>query len=102
MSVAADEFPPLFVDTIRQIVDPKGNLVGPVPDLPNEKLLQIYRWMVFGRVSSNRMVALQRQGRMGTFAEVNGQEAVCVGMAAPLRQKDWLLGSWLTSMLPEM
>jgi pyruvate dehydrogenase E1 component alpha subunit len=85
-------------DKIYQIISPEGQVVGDVPDLPAEKMLNLYRWMVFGRVFSERMVALQRQGRMGTFAPLNGQEAACVGRAAPLQQGDWLLGSYRESL----
>jgi pyruvate dehydrogenase E1 component alpha subunit len=81
-----------------QIVNPAGEIVGDVPDLSADELIGLYRWMVFGRIFSDRMVALQRQGRMGTFSPLVGQEATCVGMAAPLRQKDWLLGSYRESL----
>src|SRR5436309_2537401 len=79
---------------VRQVLSPEGALVGEPPDLPPETLLDLYRWMVFGRVFSDRMVTLQRQGRIGTFGPINGQEASLVGLAAPLQPKDWLLGSY--------
>jgi pyruvate dehydrogenase E1 component alpha subunit len=85
-------------DTIRRVLAPNGQVVGDVPDLPSDRLLALYRWMLFGRIFSDRMTALQRQGRMGTFAPLNGQEATCVGMAAPLQQRDWLLGSYRESL----
>lgn len=85
-------------DKVYQIINAEGQVVGDVPDLPAEKMLNLYRWMVFGRIFSERMVALQRQGRMGTFAPANGQEAACVGRAAPLRPGDWLLGSYRESV----
>jgi len=81
-------------ETLHQLLTPEGDVVGELPDLSPDQLLQFYRWMVFGRVISDRMVALQRQGRMGTFAQLDGQEAASVGMAAPLQQGDWLLGSY--------
>ena len=81
-------------DEVYQILTPAGEVVGDVPDLPAGQMLSWYRWMVFGRTFSDRMVALQRQGRMGTFAPLNGQEAASVGMAAPLQQEDWLVGSY--------
>ncbi|HEX9926447.1 MAG TPA: pyruvate dehydrogenase (acetyl-transferring) E1 component subunit alpha [Anaerolineae bacterium] len=81
-------------DKAHQVLTPEGDLVGPLPDLSPERLIQFYRWMVLGRVYSDRMVALQRQGRMGTFAPLNGQEAVAVGVAAPLQPDDWLVGSY--------
>jgi pyruvate dehydrogenase E1 component alpha subunit len=77
-----------------QILSPAGEVVGRLPDISADELLRCYRAMVFGRLFSERMIALQRQGRMGTFSPVTGQEAVSVGMAAPLRQGDWVLGSY--------
>ena len=85
-------------DKVHQIINAAGQVVGAVPDLPAEKMLNLYRWMIFGRIFSDRMVALQRQGRMGTFAPANGQEAACVGRAAPLQSGDWLLGSYRESL----
>jgi pyruvate dehydrogenase E1 component alpha subunit len=79
---------------IYQVLTPEGDVVAELPDLPPEKLLEFYRWMIYGRLFSDRMVALQRQGRMGTFAPLNGQEATNVGIAAPLQPEDWLVGSY--------
>ena len=87
-----------ITDKIYQIIDPDGQVVADMPDLPAEKMLSLYRWMVLGRIFSDRMVALQRQGRMGTFAPWNGQEAACVGRAAALQPGDWLLGSYRESL----
>jgi pyruvate dehydrogenase E1 component alpha subunit len=81
-------------DEPYQILNPQGEVVGDVPDVPPDRLVSWYRWLVVGRAFSDRMVALQRQGRMGTFAPLNGQEAASVGMAACLQAQDWLLGSY--------
>ncbi len=81
-------------EELYQILTPDGDIVGETPDVPDDELLRWYRWMLFGRVYSDRMVALQRQGRMGTFAPLNGQEAASVGLAAPLQPEDWLIASY--------
>ncbi len=78
----------------HQILAPDGTVVGDLPDLSDEKMLEYFRWMKFGRIFSDRMIALQRQGRMGTFGPLNGQEAASIGIAAPLQQEDWLVGSY--------
>lgn len=80
--------------TVHQVLSPEGKIVGEVPNLSAERLMGLYRWMVQGRIFSERMVALQRQGRMGTFGPLQGQEAASVGLAAPLQEKDWLVGSY--------
>lgn len=81
-------------DKIYQILTPKAEVVGEVPDLSAGELVGIYRWMILGRAYSDRMVALQRQGRMGTFAPLTGQEAANVGIATPLHPEDWLVASY--------
>ncbi len=94
MSLVVNHVAPAINESAHQIINPEGKVVGPLPDLSGEQFIQFYHWMVFGRFISDRMVALQRQGRMGTFAQLNGQEAANVGMAAPLQPEDWLLGSY--------
>jgi pyruvate dehydrogenase E1 component alpha subunit len=77
-----------------QILDPEGNIVGEVPDLSAERMLELYRFMQLGRVFSNKIIALQRQGRATTFGSLVGQEATAVGLAAPLQSQDWLATSY--------
>src|SRR6516165_9988543 len=77
-----------------QILDPEGNLVGEMPNLSAERMLSLYRFMQLGRVFSNKIIALQRQGRATTFGSLVGQEATSVGLAAPLQQQDWLATSY--------
>src|ERR1700730_5107261 len=77
-----------------QILDPEGNLVGEVPDLSDERMLALYRYMQLGRLFSNKIIALQRQGRATTFGSLVGQEATAVGLAAPMQAQDWLTTSY--------
>ncbi|MGA2404917.1 MAG: pyruvate dehydrogenase (acetyl-transferring) E1 component subunit alpha [Syntrophobacteraceae bacterium] len=63
------------------------------PQLPDEVLLKLYRTMLLGRRLDERMLILQRQGKMGTFAPVKGQEAQ-VGAAAALGPDDWVAPSF--------
>ena len=77
-----------------QVLDAGGNLVGEMPDLSPERLLALYRYMQMGRAFSNKIIALQRQGRATTFGSLAGQEATAVGLAAPMQQQDWLVTSY--------
>src|SRR5947199_1148422 len=77
-----------------QILDVEGKLVGEMPDLSAERLLSLYRYMQLGRAFSNKIIALQRQGRATTFGSLVGQEATAVGLAAPLQPQDWLATSY--------
>jgi pyruvate dehydrogenase E1 component alpha subunit len=70
------------------------------------RVLECYRWMVLSRVLDETAVALQREGRMGTYAECRGQEAAAVGSAFALEKRDWLFpayrenGAYLLRGLP--
>src|SRR5215469_12659276 len=77
-----------------QVLDVEGNLVGAMPDLSAERMLSLYRFMQLGRAFSNKIIALQRQGRATTFGSLVGQEATAVGLAAPLQPQDWLAPSY--------
>lgn len=80
-------------DAPHQILDPEGRVRdGVTPPLPDDEVLAAYRLMVLTRTASQRMVNLQRQGRMGTFAPPDGQEAAIVGSVWGLDPgRDWLV-----------
>ena len=59
-------------------------------ELSREKILKAYEWMVLGRLLDVKMLAMQRTGRLYTFATIYGQEASNVGSAMPLEKDDWL------------
>jgi pyruvate dehydrogenase E1 component alpha subunit len=56
--------------------------------------LRIYGTMLLGRRFDERMLSLQRQGRVGTFAPIKGHEAAQLGAVAHLRASDWLVPSF--------
>ena len=53
-----------------------------------------YAAMVEARLYDRKASALQRQGRLATYASYEGQEACQVGSVAPLREGDWLVASY--------
>jgi len=61
------------------------------PELPDDLLLKLHRAMLLGRRFDERMLRLQRQGRIGTFPPIKGQEAAHLGPIASLRPSDWLV-----------
>lgn len=74
------------------ILDDKGQLDKKLePDIPEELLLRIHRTMLLARKFDERLVNLQRQGRIGTFPPITGQEAAHLGAAAVLRPSDWMV-----------
>jgi pyruvate dehydrogenase E1 component alpha subunit len=64
------------------------------PNLPAAELMRIYRAMVLTRKLDVRMLNMQRQGEMGTFAPGIGQEATQIGQVYPLQQRDWFSPSY--------
>jgi pyruvate dehydrogenase E1 component alpha subunit len=77
------------------ILDEKGKLDETLePDIPDELLLKLHRAMLLGRRFDERLLNLQRPGRIGTFAPITGQEAAQLGAVAPLRPSDWFAPSF--------
>jgi len=77
-----------------QILDADGELVGEPPALSDAELIDLYRHMRLARHFDERAVNLQRQGRMGTYPPLAGQEAAQVGSAAALDDGDWIAPSY--------
>ncbi|MDR7586778.1 MAG: pyruvate dehydrogenase (acetyl-transferring) E1 component subunit alpha, partial [Armatimonadota bacterium] len=86
---------PQHVVEYLSILDSEGNLDTALePDLPPDRLRELYRAMLLGRRLDERMLRLQRQGRIGTFAPIKGQEASQLGAAFALRKEDWMVVSF--------
>jgi 2-oxoisovalerate dehydrogenase E1 component len=77
-----------------QILDQSGRLIGPDPKLSVELMTEMYRWMVESRRFDRKVVALQRQGRMGTYPPLEGEEAAQVASALALGEQDWVYPSY--------
>jgi pyruvate dehydrogenase E1 component alpha subunit/2-oxoisovalerate dehydrogenase E1 component alpha subunit len=60
------------------------------PPLPREILLRLYREMVRLRTLDERMMTLQRQGRVGFYGACTGQEAATLASAIALEPSDWI------------
>jgi 2-oxoisovalerate dehydrogenase E1 component len=76
------------------VIDTEGRLVGDDPDLAPELYQELYRKMVLARTLDRRMLALQRQGRIGTYPMLEGQEAVQIGSALALAETDFVFPSY--------
>ncbi len=74
------------------ILDEHGTLDEELePQISKEQLLELYEAMLLGRRFDERMLNLQRQGRIGTFPPIKGQEAAQLGAVFNLRPTDWLV-----------
>jgi 2-oxoisovalerate dehydrogenase E1 component len=80
--------------TTLQVIDQDGRLVGGDPGLDPDLYQRMYRDMVLARELDRRMLALQRQGRIGTYAMLEGQEAVQIGSALALDPGDYVFPSY--------
>jgi pyruvate dehydrogenase E1 component alpha subunit/2-oxoisovalerate dehydrogenase E1 component alpha subunit len=58
--------------------------------LTEKDLKFLYRWMVFVRLLDERMLNLQRQGRIGFYGTCTGEEASVIGSAYALEPHDWI------------
>jgi pyruvate dehydrogenase E1 component alpha subunit len=74
-----------------QILRPDGALrPGEKSPLSDQETFNLYQKMLFIRLADQRALMLQRQGRMGTYAPIWGQEACQVGSASMLKKGDWV------------
>lgn len=76
-----------------QLLTPDGNLSGILPEFAKDPttLVQLYRQMVRARIFDKKAIALQRTGKMGTYAPINGQEAVSTATGHAMRPEDVLV-----------
>lgn len=89
-----ESFDPLKGEMLR-VLHPDGKCEEALkPDLSDEAVLELYKKMVFLRLADQKALALQRQGRMGTYAPFEGQEAAQVGSAIALGDEDWVFPSF--------
>lgn len=78
-----------------QILDERGNLdKAAEPDLASEQLIRLYRAMVLARAVDDRLLKMQRQGRIGTFPLCTGQEAAVCGPTLAMTERDWFVGAF--------
>lgn len=70
-----------------------GELSRELP-LPTSDLVRLYRALVVARAYDLKCSALQRQGRLATYAPYLGQEACQIGSVAALRSDDWLVATY--------
>jgi pyruvate dehydrogenase E1 component alpha subunit len=85
-----------FAIASTRIVDIDGSVIGALPPFARKpsELVALYRAMVLTRTFDIKAIALQRTGRLGTYASSLGQEAVAVGTAAAMQATDVLLPSF--------
>ena len=84
-----------IADSVRpapeRVLDDEGRQVGELPaGVDDARLRRLYEQMMLVRCVDERMLKLQRAGRIGFVGSMLGQEAGMVGPAAALRPQDWM------------
>jgi pyruvate dehydrogenase E1 component alpha subunit len=81
---------------ITHCIDVAGRPVGELPACAQDRgaAVALYRALSLTRHFDAKAVALQRTGRLGTYASSLGQEAVGVGIASAMQREDVLLPSF--------
>jgi len=89
MSLEVEAKPAKFM----QVLDENGNVTDSsrMPSLSDEELRKLMYKMVYTRVWDQRAVKLARQGRLGFYAPVAGQEASMIGSEAATEREDFIL-----------
>ncbi|MSM38253.1 MAG: pyruvate dehydrogenase (acetyl-transferring) E1 component subunit alpha [Geobacter sp.] len=78
-----------------EILDESGGVdTDLMPLLSDAEIRRMYDLMVLTRTFDERALALQREGRLGTYPPVTGQEAAQVGSALALQPRDWVFPSF--------
>jgi pyruvate dehydrogenase E1 component alpha subunit len=75
-----ESMPRTIIDTFSvtrlDILDPEGVVdEALLPDLSREDTLRLYELLVLSRAFDTRALSLQREGRIGTYPSILGQEA---------------------------
>lgn len=76
-----------------QILAPGGTLSAD-PPVDVDTTRDLFGRLVAARAYDTKCEALQKQGRLATYASFRGQEAAQVGSAAALLPDDWMVGSY--------
>lgn len=79
-----------FTVEFTQYLDEQGNLLGSLPAFAENPLIlkELYKVMVLSRIFDKKAIALQRTGKMGTYAPIHGQEAISTAIGHALHPED--------------
>ena len=83
------------IEVIR-VIDDEGVVIHPQrePRLSGDEHRKILRALIRIRLVDERMLKLQRQGRLGFYVSSTGEEATHIGAAAALRVSDWFYSAY--------
>ena len=76
--------------SLRRVLEQDGRVVSEPPDLLPDTLRELFVHMLRIRVLDERMLKLQRAGRIGFVGTARGLEASIIGSSFALAPQDWL------------
>lgn len=77
------------------VLSPDGTVDNEqMPDLTEDQIKEMYHLMKLTRTIDVKLFKLQRSGKIGTYAEVKGEEASEIGSAFALEDDDWVVPSF--------
>jgi 2-oxoisovalerate dehydrogenase E1 component alpha subunit len=79
---------------LRSVIGDDGSADPAEVALPDDRAVDLYRFMILSRELDERMVQLQRQGRIGFYIGAIGEEATVLGTVAGMQEQDWLFPSY--------
>lgn len=65
-----------------------------MPKLSDSDIHLLYYHMVLSRMLDDKLVKMQRQGRLGNLPTSTGQEAVSLGLAFAINKTDWIFPAY--------
>lgn len=81
-----------------QIINEKGEADSSLmPPLSDSEIKRFFETMLLARAFNQRALSLQREGRIGTYASIFGQEASQIGSAFALDKEDWIFPTFRES-----
>ena len=83
MTVEAEPIP-------SQVIDSEGKCVAPLPEYDSDWLRELHGHMLRTRTLEQRMILLQRTGRIPFVGPAVGMEGAVIGTAAATEERDWL------------
>jgi pyruvate dehydrogenase E1 component alpha subunit len=78
-----------------EILDEKGNVdESLMPSLSDSDIRKIYELLLLARTFDQHSLKLQREGRIGTYPSILGQEASQIGSAYAIEKSDWVFPTY--------
>jgi 2-oxoisovalerate dehydrogenase E1 component alpha subunit len=87
-------FDPEAMYPLRRVLREDGTADPADVKLGDAELVALYELMILNRMLDERMIAMQRQGRIGFYIGSIGEEATVLGTARAMEPQDWLFPSY--------